>query len=127
MSTKNEIFIKHKKVSSIKFKFTLEPFVVEFVATLTIIDRIMKSMCFQTDKGLRYDPKNIINQRKLEVNMSGYEAEQDEILVALANSDLLEQVEDNYNTDNGNDTINLDKATVEQMVEVPTPLKGENP
>ena len=47
-------------------------------------------MCFQIDRSLRYDPKKIINQRKLEVNMSGYEVEQDEILVALANSDFLE-------------------------------------
>ena len=37
LSMENEIFIKHKKVSSIKFKFTLEPFIVEFVAPLTII------------------------------------------------------------------------------------------
>ena len=45
--------------------------------------------------------------------MSGYEAEQDEILAALANSDFLEQVEDKDNTDSGKDTVNLDKATVE--------------
>ena len=94
MSIENEIFIKHKKVSSIKFKFTLEPFVVEYVGSVTIIDIIMKSMCFQIDRSLIYDPKKIINQRKLEVNMSGYEAEQDEILVALANNDFLEQVEE---------------------------------
>ena len=50
----------------------------------------MKRMCFQIDRSLREDPKKIINQRKLEVNMSGCEAEQDEILDSLANSDFLE-------------------------------------
>ena len=77
----NEIFIKHKKVSSMKFKFTLEPFVVEFVHVVTIIDQIMKSMNFKTYKSLRYNPKKVIHQRKLDVNLSGYEAEQDEVLV----------------------------------------------
>ena len=85
----------------------------------------MKSMCFQTDKSLIYDPKKIIHQRKLDVNMSGYEVEQDEVLVALASSDFLEQVE--HNDSNGSDSnmVNLDKATTEQRTEVPTPLKGE--
>ena len=95
------------------FKFTLEPFVVESVVSLNIIDKIMKSMCFQKDRSLKYYPKKIINQRKIEVNMSGYEAEQDEILVALANSDFLEQVEDKDSTGSGKDTINVDKANIE--------------
>ena len=47
LSMENEILIEHKKDSSIKFKFTLEPFVVESVAALTINDRIMKSMCLE--------------------------------------------------------------------------------
>ena len=57
LSIENEIFIKHKKVSSIKFKFTLEPFVVESVNAITVIDQIMKGMNFQTDISLRYDPR----------------------------------------------------------------------
>ena len=44
-------------------------------------------------------------------------------MVALANSDFLEHVEDKDNTDSGKDTINPDKATIEQRTEVPTPLK----
>ena len=90
MSVENENFIRHKKVSSIKFKFTFEPFVVESVYVVSIIDQIMKSMNFQTNKSLRYDPKKVIHQRKLDVNLGGYEADQDEVLVALANTDLLE-------------------------------------
>ena len=46
LSVENEIFIKHKKVSLTKFKFTLEPFVVEYVHVITDIDQIMKSMNF---------------------------------------------------------------------------------
>ena len=57
----NENFIKHKKVSSIQFKFTLEPFVVESVYAVSIIDQIMESMNFQIDKSLRYDPKKVIH------------------------------------------------------------------
>lgn len=71
--------------------------------------------------------RKIINQRNIEVNMSGYEVEKDEILVSLANSDSLEQVEDKDNIDSGKDTINLDKATTEQRTKVCIPLKGENP
>ena len=74
LSVENESFIKSNKVSSIKFKFTLEPFVVEYVHAITIIDQIMKSMIFQTNKSLRYDPKKVIHQRKLHVNLSGYDA-----------------------------------------------------
>ena len=57
--------------------------------------------------------------------MSGYEAEQDEILDSLANSDFLEQVEDKDNTDTRKHTVNPDKDTAEQKTEIPTPLKGE--
>ena len=121
----NDIFIKHKEVSSIEFKFTLEPFVVESVDALIVIEKIMKSICFQTDKSLGYDPKKIIHLRKLDVNLSRYEAEEDEVLVALANSDFLEQVEDNGSNGSGSNMMNLDKDATEQRTEVPTPLKGE--
>ena len=47
-------------------------------------------MNFQTDKSLRYDPKKVIHQRRLDMNLKGYEDEQDEVLVSLANTELLE-------------------------------------
>ena len=125
LCAENDIFIKHKKVSSINFKFTLEPFIVELVTALTVIDKIMKSMCFHIDQSLGYDPKKIIHQRKLVVNMSGYEAEEDEVLAALANSDFLEQVEDNGRNGSDSNMVNPDKDVTEQRTEVPTPLKGE--
>ena len=60
LSTENENFIKHKKVYSMKFKFTLEPFVVESIYVVTIIDQIMERMKFQTYKNIKYDPKRVI-------------------------------------------------------------------
>ena len=125
LSVENEIFIKHKKVSSIKFKFIMEPFVVEFVVVLTVVYKIMKSMSFQIDKSLIYEPKKIIHQRKLDVNLSGYKAEEDEVLASLASSDFLEQVEDNGSNESDSNMINLDKVATEQRTKLPTPLKGE--
>ena len=73
-----------------KFNFTLEPFVVKSISTISVIDQIMKSMSFDIDKALRYDPNRILHQRRLDVNLNGYEAEHDEVLVALANTNLFE-------------------------------------
>ena len=65
MIAENDNFIKHKKASSLKFVFTLEPFVVKFVFAVNIIDQILRSMGFEIDKSLRYDPKGIMNQRRM--------------------------------------------------------------
>lgn len=85
----NDNFIKHKKASSLKFVFTLEPFVVKTMFAANIIDQIMRSMSFDTDKALRYDPKGIMHQRRVEMNFKGYDAEHDEVLATLANTNLL--------------------------------------
>ena len=93
---------------------------VESVYVVTIIYQIMESMNFQTYKSLRYDPKKVIHQRNLDVNLAGYEAEQDEVLATLANTDLLEKMGDDDIHSSSSDRINLDI-----VAEVPTPLKGE--
>ena len=67
----------------------------------------------------------MIHQRKLDVNLSGYEVEQDEVLASLANSGFLEQMGDNDNNDSSSDRVNPYKVVVEQGTKVPTPLKGE--
>ena len=85
----------------------------------------MKSMNFQTRKSLRYDPKKAIHQRKMDVNLSGYEVEQDEVLVALANTDFSEQMGDDDSNSSNSDRVNLDKVVEGQGTKVPTPLKGE--
>jgi len=53
-------FVKHKKASSLKFVFTLEPFVVKTIFVANVINKIM-SMSFDTDKALRYDPQGIMH------------------------------------------------------------------
>ena len=73
-----------------KFVFTLEPFVVESFFVVTAIDQIIRSMIYDTDKALRYDTKGVMHQRRINKNFKGYEAEQDEVLASLANTDLFE-------------------------------------
>ena len=73
--SKNDNFIKHKKASSLKFVFTLEPFVVKIIFVANITDQILRSMSFETDKALRYDPKGVMHQRRIEMNFKGYDAE----------------------------------------------------
>ena len=75
MIAENDNFIKHKKASSLKFVFTLEPFVVKNILAANIIDQILRSMGFETDKSLRYDPKGVMHQRRMEANFKGYDAE----------------------------------------------------
>ena len=89
----NDNFIKHKKASSWKFVFTLEPFVVKSIFVANIIDQILRSIGFEADKSLRYDPKGVMNQRRMEANFRGYDAEQDEVLAALVNTGFLEAIE----------------------------------
>ena len=73
-----------------KFVFTLETFVVKSIFVVIAIDQIIRSMSFDTDKALRYDPKGVMHQRRIDMNFKGYEAEQDDVLAALANTDLFE-------------------------------------
>lgn len=99
----NGNFVKHKKASSLKFVFTLDPFVVKTICAANIIDQIMRSMSFDTDKAFRYDPKGTMHQIRIEMNFRGYDVEHDEVLVVLANTDLLEHVEfGNGSSSNGN-------------------------
>ena len=76
-----------------KFNFTIEPFVVKSAYDIIGIDQILRSMNFETDKALRYDPKGEMHQRRMDMNFKGYDVDQDEVLVALANTDLWEQLE----------------------------------
>ena len=108
-----------------KFNFTLEPFVLKSTYAITFIDQILRSMNFETDKSLRYDPKRVVHQRKLDVNLKGYDADQDELLATLANTVLFEQIEVGDRSSNKSERSNPSKATKNQEAKVPTPLKGE--
>lgn len=125
LAVENDNFLKNKKASSMKFNFTLEPFVVRSIYAITVLDQILKSMNFQIEKSLRYDPKKVNHQMRLDMNLKGYEAEHGEVLVALANTGLLEQIEDGDRNNSSSERNNTNKAIKDQEVEVPTPLKGE--
>ena len=71
-----------------KFNFTIEPFVVKSVSAITTIDQILRSMGFETNEAIRYDPEGLMNQRRMDRNFKGYDADQDEVLAALANTDI---------------------------------------
>lgn len=57
LHVESEIFLKHKKSSNIKFKYTIEPFVVDSTSALPIIQDILKTMKFELDRKVNYDPK----------------------------------------------------------------------
>ena len=122
--SENDNFIKHKKASSLKFVFILEPFVVKTFFAANITDQILSSMRFDTDKALRYDPKGVMHQRRIEMNLKGYDAEQDEVLAALANTNLLEQIECGNGSSNNQNQNTQDQQPIKQA-QIPTPFKVE--
>ena len=65
-----------------------------------------------------------MNQRSMEANFKGYDAEQDEVLDALANTDLLEIIENANGSINDQDQDAQDQQTVSQA-QIPTPFKTE--
>ena len=81
-------------------------------------------MRFDTNKVLTYDPNKVLHQRRLDVNLRGYEAEHDEVLATLANTDLLEQVELGNGSNNNGDQSNQNQVVIKQT-KIPTPLKAE--
>ena len=81
-------------------------------------------MNFDVDKALRYDPKGVMHQRRLNMSFKGYEAEHDEVLAPLANTDLFEKTEVDDRSSNDSERINQERTTSKQT-EVPTPLKAE--
>ena len=58
------------------------------------------------------------------MNFKGYDVEQDEVLVALANTDLLEQIECVNGSSNNQNQSTQDQQTVNQA-QIPTPFKAE--
>ena len=58
------------------------------------------------------------------MNFKGYDVEHDEVLVALANIDLLEQVELANGSNKNGDQSNQNQIANKQT-EIPTPLKAE--
>ena len=124
LAAENDNFIKHKKASALKFVFTMEPFVVKSVLAANVLDQVLRSMGFESDKALRYDPKGVMNQRRMEASFRGYEAEQDEVLAALANTDFLETVDSANGSSDEQDQNTQDQQATSQPC-IPTPYQVE--
>jgi hypothetical protein len=73
-----------------KFRYTMEPFVVSSTSAITIVQNILRSMNFQFDKKTKYDPKQVISQRKEVWKIGAYEHHKDEELVAKASHSYTE-------------------------------------
>ena len=58
------------------------------------------------------------------MNFKGYDAEHDEVLAILANTDLLEHVELRNGSSNNGDQSNQNQEAIKQT-KIPTPLKAE--
>lgn len=86
-----------------KFRYTIEPFVVNSTASLSIIKDIMKSMNFQLDKKLNYDPKHVISQRKTIARLGTYEHQEDQALAIMDNHSYIEQDVNMSNNDQEED------------------------
>ena len=58
------------------------------------------------------------------MNFKGYDAKHDEVLAALANTDLLEQIELGNGSSNNRNQSTQDQQPIKQT-QIPTPLKAE--
>ena len=65
LNVENDNFLRNKNASTMKFNYTLEPFVVKSVSAISVIGYILRSMSLENDKSLRYDPNRVIHQRRL--------------------------------------------------------------
>ena len=120
-----EIFLSHKKASNMKFKYNMEPFVVNTTSSLSIIQNILKSMNFQLDKKLKYDPKHIISQTKTTLRMGTYEHKEDEALALMANKSYIEHGADMTVDEQEVDKGSEEKTMIEPVTGLSTPFKGE--
>ena len=91
LHVESEMFLKHKKASNMKFRYTIDPFVVISTSIVTVVQSILRSMNFQSNKKAKYDPKHIISQRKVASRLGTYEHQEDEELVVKTNQSYTEQ------------------------------------
>ena len=73
-----------------KFKYTIEPFVVNSISALSVIQNIMKSVNIQLDKKINYDPKHIISKGKTTSRLGTCEHVENEVLTLIANHSYIE-------------------------------------
>lgn len=114
-----------EKASNMKFKYTIEPFVVNSIATLVVVQNILKGMNFQVDKKLNYDPKHIISQRKTSSRLGNYEYVEDEVLALIANHSYIEHDVDMSSNEQEEHKGSKAQVMVDPITGTITSFKGE--
>ena len=103
----------------------MEPFVVSYTSTLSIVQAILRSMNFQLDKKTKYDPKNVISQRKESCKLGTYEHQEDEELEAKANHNYIEQFAEKTNSEQRKDKELEIETLIGPTTGIPTSFKDE--
>ena len=73
----------------------------------------MKSVNFQRDKRINYDPKHIISQTKTTSRLGTYEHVENEVLALIANHNYIEQDVNMSNNDREEDKGSKEQAMVD--------------
>ena len=108
-----------------KFRYTIEPFVVSSTSVVTIVQNILRSMNFQFDKKTKYDPKHVISQRKVVLKIGAYEHQEDEEFAAKANQSYTKQDIDISSSGQGEDKKSEEQTMIDPITRIPTPFKDE--
>ena len=103
-----------------KFKYTMEPFLVNSTSALPIIQAILRSMNFQLDMKIKYDPKHVIYQRKTSYKIGTYEHQDDEELTTKDNRDYTKQVGEQANSEQRKDKESETQTLIDPTTGIPT-------
>ena len=108
-----------------KFRYTIKPFVVISIYVVTIVQNILRSMKFQSDKKTKYDPKHAISQRKAVWKIGAYEHQEDEELAANANHSYTEHDAEMTSSRQEEDKESEAQTTIDPITGIHTPSKDE--
>ena len=76
-----------KKGCNIKFHYVIGPFVIKSSQALPVIENILESMRFQEETKVNYDPKGIIEKRRLDSKSPTFRHQEVPGLLEIANSE----------------------------------------
>ena len=85
----------------------------------------MRSINFQLNKKIKYDPKHFISQRKASYKICTYEHQDDEELEAKANHDYTEQVAEKANSEQRKYKESEIQTLIDPTTGITTPFKDE--
>ena len=98
---------------------------VDSTSALPIIQYLLGSMKFDLDRRVSYDPKHIISKRKVSCKLGTFEHEEDQELLAMANSKFMDQyLDEEYIEQRKSKEVEV-QLFIEQGPSIPTPYKNE--